>query len=613
MSDSSARVIEKGDYQTWAGEVARLCDALEELRPATARLDVERPEGQEWYELLERKLRPQVSDEPVAIVAFVGGTNIGKSALFNHLAGEEASAVSPMAAGTRHPVCLVPTEFDAERRLPALMPDFVVTPWSSSEQPLEDASEHRLFWRHSTAPERLLILDTPDIDSDVEVNWQRADRIRHAADVLVAVLTQQKYNDAAVKRYFRSAVEADKEIIVIFNQCDLADDAQIWPQWLATFKEETGADPELVYVVPYDRQATRQRRLPFYQVGPDGTFPIAEQASLRDDLATLHFSRIKIRALRGALSSVLDQRRGLPAYLRDVSRAAETFAAAAEALAHGGQFEVRWPTLPASVLVQEIRDWWHSRRSGWSRTVHGFYGNLGRGLIWPVKATWESLFPDQRDPLEKFRQEEWNTILSAIEHRMHELEQLAELGNEKLRPRLKELLSGQSRESFIREIQAEYAKMPPVDDDYRRFIREELDRWSHQNPGFARMLRSLDQVAAVARPAITVTLTATGFGLVHDAITNVAAEALATVGIAGGGEAIISGGTEGVRHAAARLFNQLQQQFILRRAAWFNDAFERSFTHELLHELRENAEVARSEAFRQAEEAMHQLMQLTKA
>ena len=36
---------------------------------------------------------------PLAVlVAIVGGTNIGKSVLFNHLAGEVASASSPLAS-----------------------------------------------------------------------------------------------------------------------------------------------------------------------------------------------------------------------------------------------------------------------------------------------------------------------------------------------------------------------------------------------------------------------------------------------------------------------------------------------------------------------------------
>ena len=109
------------------------------------------------------------------------------------------------------------------------------------------------------------------MDSDVTVNWQRARAIRQAADVLVAVLTQQKYNDAAVKQFFRAAVEADKPILVVFNQCDLKADREYWPQWLATFCDQTGAQPELTYVIPYDRRGAEQLRLPFYLVAHTAT------------------------------------------------------------------------------------------------------------------------------------------------------------------------------------------------------------------------------------------------------------------------------------------------------------------------------------------------------
>ena len=84
-----------------------------------------------------------------------------------------------------------------------------------------------------------MLVDAPDVDSDVTVNWQRARAIRQTADVLIALLTQQKYNDAAVKQFFRAAVEADKPIIVIFNFCDLEADRDYWPQWLARFCAET--------------------------------------------------------------------------------------------------------------------------------------------------------------------------------------------------------------------------------------------------------------------------------------------------------------------------------------------------------------------------------------
>ncbi|MBL9124516.1 MAG: GTPase domain-containing protein, partial [Planctomycetaceae bacterium] len=215
-------------YATWSENVKVLCRSLAALEPLAARFGVPAPAGNEWHELLVHKLLPQVDSEPWLVVAVVGGTNIGKSVVFNHLAGEDASGVSPLAAGTKHPVCLVPRGFADRRELARLFEGFELVAWRSSEDPLGDAAENRLFWREGpNVPPRLLILDTPDIDSDVPVNWQRADAVRHVADVLVAVLTQQKYNDAAVKQFFRKAVEADKPVIVVFNQCDLSDDRAV--------------------------------------------------------------------------------------------------------------------------------------------------------------------------------------------------------------------------------------------------------------------------------------------------------------------------------------------------------------------------------------------------
>ena len=614
MNDRQATATTEASYQTWADEIARLCQHLAALESAAAPLEISGLEQREWYELLNRKLRPQVAGPAVAIVALVGGTNIGKSVIFNHLAGEEASAVSPMAAGTRHPVCLVPENFDAEQRLPELMPGFIVERWQSSDDPLNESEQHHLYWRPgSELPERLLVLDTPDIDSDVEINWQRADRIRQSADVLIAVLTQQKYNDAAVKQYFRRAAESDKEIIVIFNQCDLEEDREYWPQWLATFAEQTGAQPQLVYVVPYDRQAAAQRRLPFYQVGPDGRGKLDKPALLQHDLASLYFDRIKIRTLRGALRQVLDQREGLPAYLREVRHVSSEFAAAVELLSSGEVVKIDWPTLPSHLLVDEIRQWWHERRQGWTRTVHEAYGKVGRAILWPIRQAWGTVRGSEPgDSLEHFHAAERAAIVRVVEERLHELERLSELGNERLRDRLKRLLNGPTREQLLTHIEDEYRKLPPIDDAYRQFIHDELGRWCAENPKRIRFLGLLDKVAAAARPAITVSLTLTGWGLVHEAITNVAIEALVTGGIAGGGEAVVSGGTEGLRLAAARLFDRLQQRFISQRINWLDELFHRLLLGELKDELRLGAELVESDAFRQTEAAMGRLAELLK-
>ena len=158
-----------------------------------------------------------------------------------------------------------------------------------------------------------MLLDTPDVDGAIPVNWDRARLISHSADVLIAILTQQKFNDAAVRRFFREAAEADKTILVVFNMVEWPEDHEHCPRWLETFCKGTGAMPAHVYAVPRDRAAARENRLTFHPLSPGSTEP-------RRDLAELRFTEIKVRSLRGALRQMLEPREGLPAYLEELRR-----------------------------------------------------------------------------------------------------------------------------------------------------------------------------------------------------------------------------------------------------------------------------------------------------
>jgi hypothetical protein len=622
-------------YRAFAAEVQRLDRALVALEQVAAAAGVPSPSGQEWCELLRNKLRPQLELPPLLVVAIVGGTNIGKSLIFNQLAGEVASASSPLAAGTKHPVCLAPADLADPELLAKLFGPFMLHAWRAADDPLDETAENCLFWRiGATMPPRLLLLDAPDVDSNVTINWQRARAIRQAADVLVAVLTQQKYNDAAVKQFFRAAVEAQKPIVVVFNQCDLEADRDYWPQWLATFREQTGARPELVYAVPYDRRAAETRQLPFYRLerprsapspaaveaATAAACPVTDwpwsEASLRDDLAALHFDAIKIQTFRGALDRVLDADHGLPGYLASIRDVAGDFSAAAAALSSTEMARVSWPSLPAGVLVEEIGRWWDSARKQWSRRIHGFYRVLGRGVTWPVRATWQTLAGPTLDPLLLFQQQERAAVVLAVEKLFDELTRLAQVGNEILRPRLQQLLGGHARASLLARVEAAHGDLPAIDDDYRTFLRAELDGWRQSNPRVLRFLQSLDHAAAVARPAITVALFFTGLHFAGDLAGQAAAHAagataghLATEaaiagGITGGGEALVGGAGEGVRHAAGRLFSRLQFRYAQQRAAWLAAWLEQELLGDLLADLRHGAQIPAGKQFQEIETAL---------
>jgi hypothetical protein len=643
------------DFSSFAARITQLTHSIETLAARAQRLGVGRPQGREWFDLLQRKLLPQLQAPPLLIVAIVGGTNIGKSVIFNHLAGETASAATPLAAGTKHPVCLVPAACDDPDLLGRLFEHFELHAWQSADDPLHDSPTDRIYWRIGTqAPPRLVLVDAPDVDSDVTVNWQRARAIRQTADVLIALLTQQKYNDAAVKQFFRAAVEADKPIIVIFNLCDLQADRDYWPQWLACFCAETGANPELVYVVPYDRAAADELRLPFYRLGaplppgegqgvrastpaignersPDPASPSPQPSpkgrgralgspssptDLRNELAALHFDAIKIRTFRGALARVLDPRQGLPGYLHEIRAAAGQFAAAASALSAGEMARIAWPGLPASVLAEEMQQWWDADRSAWSRRVHGFYRVVGQGILRPVRAAWTAVAGPSEDPLVAFQRQEQAAMVMAVEKLFGELARLALLGNEILKPRLQRILGGQARSELLARIEAAHRSLPPVDEDYRAMLRAELDALKANYPRVARWLRTLDQTMAVARPAITVTLCVSGGVLAGDlvgqaamhAAGHVAGQIAADAAIATGiTEAVVTTTGEGARQAAARLFRRLQTRFAQKRAQWLADFVERQLLGDLLAELRQGAAVPESIEFKNVEAAMAEL------
>ena len=195
----------------------------------------------------------------------------------------------------------------------------------------------------------------------------------------------------------------------------------------------------------------------------------------------------------------------------------------------------------------------------------------------------------------------------------------AKVGNDTLRPRLLELLSGHARESLLHRVREAHRALPALDDDYRDFLRAELDAWRGSNPRVVRFLRSLDHAAALARPAITVSLAVSGFVLAGDLVGQAAVQAaghtageLATEaaiagGITGGGEVVVSTAGEGVRQAAGRLFGRLQSRYARQRADWLARWLEQELLGDLLAELRRGAEVPQSSPFGDVEQALEAL------
>ena len=579
-------------------------NALERLRNVATEVGIPSPEHEDWYALLHHKLLPQIADSGFLIVAVMGGTNIGKSLLFNHLAGEQCSAVDPHAAGTKHPVCLVPNdEKVSEAVLRRQFDGFRIVAWTDQNQPLEPSDTSLLFWKKGqNVPNRLVLIDTPDIDSNVDINWERATLVRHAADVLIAVLTGQKYNDAIVRRFFRESVAAGKPVIVVFNMVDFHDEVLYLMRWLEQFSEGTSGTPLAVFAAPFDKKAAEQLSLPFFVVKPDST--LGNQVNLCNVLNELEFESIKKQTLLGAVSVLNHPDTGVPSYLRLVESTSQRFADALNALEHSGETAIDWPGLPATVLTNEIGKWWHAGRPGWSQNINDAYRTVGSTLAWPIRKI-SKLFSSQQsqDPLEEFRHAEEEATVRFIEKIIAKIRKLAETDNPVLRRELSQLITGEHRARLVEESHRILWSLEPVDQEFRSTLHSRLADWTAKNPTAIQWLRSADHLATIARPVITVSLAIFGWGVGVQVVGQIIGDAAIAGGITASGEAALYVGTEGVKQSTARLFRQIQEDFVVSRSRRFYATFQKELWKDLLPRLWEGANLTESEAFQACADA----------
>jgi hypothetical protein len=495
-------------FAAWAGGIAEACDLVAALEPLAAELGLPDAAGADWHGALFGKLRPQVSREPLLVAAVCGGTNTGKSLITNALVGAEISRSLPEAARTLHPVASLPRGLAARIDLANLFPGFEPVAWRSEADALDASRGDVLVWREDESgrqPQRLVVLDTPDIDGTLRENWHRAELVRNAADVLVAVLTQQKYNDAAVREFFSAAAASGKTVIVVFNMV-------VWPAqrerlagWLKTFSTETGIAPAAVYAAPHDPVAADAGQITFHalpELTADGRdLPPAER------LATADFDALKRRAMQGALAVVLDPKRGLGPWLDAFGARSAAWQDSLALLEREGRVRVELPPAPRDLVWREIWAWLEPRRSKLDLVVSRGYRAIGGGLAWAGRRIGLVRTPEEQR--EDFQGLELAALKQALGDFVQRLEDACRR-DERLAAVLGTRLTAADRTAWYADLERRHAALPLVSEGYRTFVRNELDRFSATNPGLVKFIVGGLNVGAVARPVVTLALLGAG-------------------------------------------------------------------------------------------------------
>ncbi len=496
------------------------------LEPLGAALGVPSPEASGWHGALFGTLAAQAARGRLVVAAVCGGTNTGKSLVANALVGASMSRSVAEAARTRHPVASLPAGIAAGADLAALFPGFTPVPWRSDEDALDPATDDRIIWREDVSGRqagRLVIIDTPDIDGTLRENWQRAELVRDAADVIVAVLTQQKYNDAAVRDFFGAAVAAGRTVLVIFNMVDWPAQRSRIAGWLATFVAETGASPLAVYAVPHDAAAAAAGRITFHalpELGGDGpaaaaSAPAGAPPPPAERLAGCDFDRIKRRAVEGAWRVVLSREQGMPSWLDALDRAAGAWRRTAVSLDEASRVRVDLPAAPREIVWNEIWAWLEPRRSSFDLAISRVYRIAGQGVAWAARGV--GLGQSAAERRADFSADEVAGLKQALTAFVASLDDACR-SDARLDGLLGPLLASSDRAAWYADLERRHAALPLVSDDYRAFVKGQLDRFAQENPGLVRMILVGLNAGAVARPALTV-----GLGLAGAAVVPAAA------------------------------------------------------------------------------------------
>jgi len=149
----------------------------------------------------------------------VGGTNVGKSEIFNAISGRPVSRPDPRAGRTRRPAVFTAPQnkdFLADLRF---LEGYGRSPLADPDD-LNRAPGGEPIFHHELdegALPHLVLVDSPDIDSNRTDNLATARHLLAACDAVVFVTSPSKYNDEACVSFLQLARDLGRETVVAFN------------------------------------------------------------------------------------------------------------------------------------------------------------------------------------------------------------------------------------------------------------------------------------------------------------------------------------------------------------------------------------------------------------
>lgn len=459
----------------------------------------------EWRALLTYKLIPHLAGEGCLVAVVTGGTNTGKSTIFNTLLGEEASPVRATAAATSHPVLSANPSRARQCLAGQLVPEFQPVLLTSQDAVLRVDGDERALFIHETnrLSDRLILLDTPDVDSVVTRNWEVADLLRAAGDVLIAVVTPEKYQDARVIDFFRRAHAAGRMVLPLMNKANPAEGFAAARRQLADFRNATGLGDAPCFAVPYAPDAPPGPGRPI--VALDGG------KELRAYLDGIDIPALKRRVYRDTVARVLEQAGALPEAIAGFLR--RTAQIRADWESRTLRAANRYDPAPGPAVGGLFHEYVQSKRGPTRRAIGKASVVVARGASVVGRTVREAFLGSAmleaagRAPSETELHERHRHIIERIarEHAT-ELTEASRTAAEPLGSLLRRGLADLNPDAAAADIVKRALVTENISEAFRAHARTMLDRWWYEHQERRQLLMMLDTALAVVPAAIAVPL-----------------------------------------------------------------------------------------------------------
>ncbi|MBI5095908.1 MAG: 50S ribosome-binding GTPase [Candidatus Hydrogenedentes bacterium] len=475
-------------------------------------------DADDWLNLLTYKLLPHMAGEGCLFVAVTGGTNSGKSTVFNLLLASNVSPVLATAAATRHPL-LAANLLRCEQCLEGkLVPEFRAQSFAGPEDVLSKntAAEALYVARVDGLPDRLALMDTPDIDSIDKQNWTVAENIRAAGDVLLAVLTGEKYRDERVVEFFRRAIASGRVVVPLMNKANPEDDYAVARRQLDEFCGDLGLESPR-FVIPHDFNLTRQFSQPIASLDGAGT--------LMEYLLALDAPAVKRRVYRDSVRRFAERAGEFVLQAERVGSALRTVVTEFEAQAQ--RASLQYDPAPGREMSGLFHEFVQSKRGRLERWVGTVSTAALKGVTAIAKRTTRALL--RRVTLQKDDQ----PITDAEIHAAH-IQAIGRITRdlasgyiesshsrrEPVAGLLENRIAGLDTERIVVEVIQDTVRSETISEAFRQHANNTLNEWWNDHKVKRNVLIALDGLLFIAPTAIAIPISVHtgGFGVAETMI-----------------------------------------------------------------------------------------------